>query len=68
MLTWIARALALSAVALLGRPGEAVADDASPMAPSQQASLLDGQVDAVEVSAVQVGDADEDGGDPPLLE
>ena len=68
MLKWTARALALSAVALLGSAGDAVADEGSAMAQSDQASLFDEQVDAVEVSAVQVGDVDEDGGNPPLIE
>ena len=68
VLRWTARALALSAVALLGRAGDAVADDGSAMAQGEPVALLDGQVDTVEVSAVQVGDVDEDGENPPLLE
>lgn len=68
MLRWTSRALALSAVALLGRPVDAVADDGSATAQSDPVGLLDTQADVVEVSAVQVGDVDEDGGNPPLFE
>ena len=68
LLTWTTRVLTLAAVAVWGRAEEAAASDASPMAGGLQMVSPEGQIGAMEIGPVQVGDVDEDGGGPPLLE